>query len=292
VHAHFGTDATIIWPSVKAAGLPMLVTLHGFDINIHREWWESGHGGLRGRVYPRRLLEMAQDPAVHFIAVSNAVKECAIKYGIPENKVTVSYIGVDTDRFQPAGLPIEKRKNRILFVGRMVEKKAPLIMIYAHSKIFDEIPDAELVMIGSGPLLPAAKQLASRLGSNVTFLGACNSDQVLSELHKARIFCLPSITSENGDAEGLPISILEAMSCGVPTITSARGAADAIQNRTNGVLTKEGSISDLSINAVKILKDISLSTSLSRTAASTINQRFDIKHCTHSLQGIYNAHSH
>ena len=96
VHAHFGTDATDIWPSAKAAGLPMLVTLHGFDINIHKWWWEKGNGGLRRRVYPRRLLKMAQEPSVRFIAVSKAIKQRAIEYGIPEEKITVSYIGVDT----------------------------------------------------------------------------------------------------------------------------------------------------------------------------------------------------
>src|SRR5690606_20289804 len=53
VHAHFGTDATSVWPSVKAARLPMLVTLHGKDITVHPEWWISGRGGLRRRVYPK-----------------------------------------------------------------------------------------------------------------------------------------------------------------------------------------------------------------------------------------------
>src|SRR5690606_12677303 len=125
VHAHFGIDATDIWPSVKKAGLPMLVTLHGYDINIDREWWEDGHEGLRRRVYPQRLLTMAKDPKVHFIAVSQAIKKRAIEFGITPEKITVSYIGVDTDRFKPAGLPLSERKRRVLFVGRMVEKKAP-----------------------------------------------------------------------------------------------------------------------------------------------------------------------
>ena len=153
VHAHFGTDASDIWPSVKAAGLPMLVTLHGYDITIHREWWEAGHGGLRRRVYPRRLLHMAEYPTVHFIAVSKAVKERAIKFGIPEGKITVAYIGVDTRRFKLGGLPLEQRRKRILFVGRMVEKKAPLLMIRAFADVRRVIPDAELAMIGDGPCL-------------------------------------------------------------------------------------------------------------------------------------------
>src|SRR5690606_10730635 len=52
VHAHFGTDATDVWPSTKAAGLPMVVTLHGYDISIYKSWWHSGRGGTVRKQYP------------------------------------------------------------------------------------------------------------------------------------------------------------------------------------------------------------------------------------------------
>jgi len=228
VHAHFGTDATDVWPSVKALGLPMVVTLHGYDINIHRQWWESGHGGIHRRAYPRRLLKMGQEPAVHFIAVSHAIKRRAIQYGISEDKITVCYIGVDTERFKPGGLPLDQRGKRILFVGRMVEKKAPLLLIRAFAEVLKQVPDAELAMIGDGPLLQQAIQLAGALDVHVEFMGAQGSDVVLQQLQLASVFCLPSIMAENGDAEGLPISIFEAVSCGVPVVTSARGADEII----------------------------------------------------------------
>src|SRR5690606_18250447 len=170
VHAHFGTDATDIWPTVKAARLPMVVTLHGYDINTHRWWWEAGHGGLFRRWYPRRLLSMAQDPAVRFIAVSRAIKERAVEFGIPRDKITVCYIGVDTDRFQPQGLSLEARRRRILFIGRMVEKKNPLLLIRAFADINVLLPGAELTMIGDGPMLSGAKSLAQALRVNVDFL--------------------------------------------------------------------------------------------------------------------------
>lgn len=234
VHAHFGTDATDIWPSVKALGLPMVVTLHGYDINIHRQWWESGRGGIHRRAYPRRLLKMAQDPAVHFIAVSQAIKRRAVEFGIPEDKITVCYIGVDTERFKPGGLPLEQRSKRILFVGRMVDKKAPLLLIHAYSEVRKQVPDAELTMIGDGPLLKEARLLAKTLGVPVEFLGAQDRDAVLRQLHLARVFCLPSVTASNGDAEGLPISILEAQACGIPVVTSAEGGLEGIVDGVTG----------------------------------------------------------
>ncbi|MGY0652272.1 glycosyltransferase [Luteimonas sp. A537] len=234
VHTHFGPDATDVWPSVKAAGLPMVVTLHGYDINVHREWWEAGHGGIHRRAYPRRLLQMAREPAVHFIAVSHAIKCRAIAYGIPEDKITVCYIGVDTERFKPGGLPIDQRSKRILFVGRMVEKKAPLLLIRAFSEVRKQVADAELVMIGDGPLLNDARKLARTLDVTVEFMGAQDPNTVLAQLHLARVLCLPSITAENGDAEGLPISILEAQACGVPVVTSAKGGLEGIIDGATG----------------------------------------------------------
>lgn len=200
VHAHFGTDATDIWPSVRAAGLPMVVTLHGYDINIRREWWEAGKGGVLRRFYPRRLLTMAHEPAVYFIAVSHAIRCRAIEYGIPEDKITVSYIGVDTERFKPGGLPIDQRRKRILFVGRMVEKKAPLLLIRGYAEVRKQVPEAQLVMIGDGPLLKDAKRLARTLDVPVEFHGAQDSYAVQAQLHLARVLCLPSVTAENGDA--------------------------------------------------------------------------------------------
>lgn len=285
VHVHFGNDATQIWPSVKAAGLPMVVTLHGADINIHREWWEDGHGGLLQRAYPRRLLRMAREPKVHFVAVSEAIKRRAIEYGIPEDKLTTCYIGVDTERFKPGGLPIKQRTNRILFVGRMVEKKAPLLMVRAFTEVRRQVPDADLVMIGDGPLLGDARELAQTLGVPVQFMGARDSDSVLAQLHQARVLCLPSVTAANGDAEGLPISILEAQACGVPVVTSARGGAEAIVDRMTGHFVFEHDLQALIDALVGVTRD--QSHVASSNARIFIRQRHDIKSNTSKLAQVY-----
>lgn len=277
VHAHFGTDATEIWPSVKSAGLPMVVTLHGYDINIHRQWWESGHGGLRRRVYPRRLLKMAREPMVRFIAVSRAIQRRAIEYGIPAQKVSVAHVGVDTQRFRPGGVPLEQRQKRILFVGRMVEKKAPLLMVRAFAKVRDEVPEAELVMIGDGPLLAPAKQLAAGLGVPITFAGACPSEEVLAQLHHARVFCLPSVTATNGDAEGLPISVLEAQACGVPVVTSARGAVDeAVVDGESGFCIGEHDVLELVASLSRLLREDMLWLQFSKAARTKVMELFSI----------------
>lgn len=288
LHAHFGTDATDIWSSVKAAGLPMIVTLHGYDINIRREWWEAGHGGWRRRNYPRRLLRMAQDPAVHFIAVSKAIKARAIEYGIPEDKITVAYIGVDTQRFKPSGRPIEQRAKRILFVGRMVENKAPLLMVRAYAEVRRTVPDAELVMIGDGPLLREAKRLAAELSAPIQFLGACASDEVLAQMHQARVLCLPSVTTARGDAEGFGLVLIEAQACGVPAVTSAiGGATEAILDGETGYAFEPGSVTLLADKIAILLTDKATANQMSELSRIHVSRHFEITRLSRKLESIY-----
>lgn len=289
VHAHFGTNATDIWPTIKAAGLPMVVTLHGYDINIHRWWWEAGHGGVYRRWYPRRLMRMAQDPDVRFIAVSQAIKHRAIEQGIPEDRIAVSYIGVDTERFKPGGLPLDQRHKRILFVGRMVEKKAPLLMVRAYANVLKHVPDAELVMIGDGPLLEDARRLARALKAPVQFLGARDGDEVLAELHQAKVFCLPSVIAANGDAEGLPISIIEALACGVPCIaTRHSGNPEISADRRILLLAQEGDPAPLAESLATQINESSSANMRQRLSRELASEYFSLFKNARSLELQYN----
>jgi glycosyltransferase involved in cell wall biosynthesis len=288
VHVHFGTEATDIWPSVKLTGLPMVVTLHGYDINIFREWWESGKGGLRRRTYPRRLLQMAEDPNVSFIAVSEAIRRRAIEYGIASAKVTVVYIGVDTERFKPSGCPVELRVKRVLFVGRMVPKKAPILLVQAFVLVYKKVLDAELVMIGDGPLRQRTELVAKELGVPVRFLGARNADEIRAELRESRALCLPSITADNGDAEGFGLVILEAQACGVPVVSSALGGADeGLLDGETGFKFSESCVEDLARHLVSLLVDDNMARAFSVRGRDFILKKFDIGRTVDRMQKVY-----
>lgn len=288
VHAHFGIGAVEIWPSVRAARLPMVVTLHGNDISICRSWWESGAAGLRKRVYPRRLLQMAHEPAVHFLAVSAAIRQRAIDYGIPAEKVTVCHIGVDTNTFLPGGEPIPERRNQILFVGRMVEKKAPDILVRAFAKVREHVKDAELTMIGEGPRLNATVAIAHQLSVPVTFLGSRSSGDILTALHKSKVFCLPSVTAPNGDAEGLPIALLEAQACGVPVVTSSKGGlGETVLPGVTGEFFEEGDEVTLAEHLARLLIDSDYAQLLSINARTLVENKFNLSTCSLNLETHY-----
>ena len=166
---------------------------------------------------------MANRPRVSFIAVSEAIRSRAISFGIPESKIEVRYIGVDISKFTPGGRPLTKRERRALFVGRLVEKKGCEFLVRAFANVQEAVPNASLVIVGDGPLRDPLQSLANDLKIRVQFRGVLSGADVSRELHLARVFCLPSVTAANGDAEGFGMVLLGSQASGVPVVTSALG---------------------------------------------------------------------
>jgi len=277
---------------MRALGLPMLVSLYGYDINIDRRWWESGKGGLRRRSYPRQLLQLASQPNIHFLAVSECIRQRAIAYGIPPDKVTVSYLGADTEDFSPGNIPIAQRPKRVLFVGRLVEKKGATYLLKAFASVRTQFQDAELAIVGDGPMRSELHRLAASLNISVEFHGALTSNQVKAQMDQARILCVPSVTAENGDAEGLPMIILEAQAAGLPVVTSARGGVgEAVLHLKTGLAFPERSVSDLADNLIKGLSDDCLLQLVSEQARAQVFSRFDLKVSLKKLQAVYDEMS-
>ncbi len=288
LHAHFGTGAVDIWPLARALALPMVVTLHGYDIGIRRERWEAGCGGFRRRTYPRKLLALAEEPRVHFVAVSEAIRQRAIDFGISGEKITVCHIGIDTERFSPGDTPLAERRRRVLFVGRLVEKKGVSHLINAFSRASHDISDAELLIIGDGPLRTSLERQAQASSAKIRFLGARNSTQVKQELDRARVFCLPSVTAADGDMEGFGMVLLESQACGVPVITSSIGAKDVgLDHGVTGFFFEPGDESALASHIRELLTDDQLAESMSRCATAFVNEFFSINTCSRCLEDVY-----
>ncbi|MCP3460061.1 glycosyltransferase [Bradyrhizobium sp. CCGUVB23] len=288
VHAHFGMDALDAWPIARALRVPMLVSLHGYDINTHREWWEAGHGGTRMRLYPRRVLSLAQQPAVSFVAVSNALRRRAIEYGIPAKKIAVSYIGINTRTFRTGTVPISQRPLRVVFVGRLVEKKGCDILIEAMSHVQQVVTAAQLTVIGDGPLRHDLESLATRKNVPATFRGAQSSAYVKRELDASRVLCLPSITASNGDAEGFGLVLLEAQASGVPVVTSALGGAtEGISERITGFSFAERDIEGLARILINVLTNDAMLRQMADNGPSYVATHFDLARCTDELELLY-----
>jgi glycosyltransferase involved in cell wall biosynthesis len=287
IHAHFGFDGVEAWPVAKALGVPLLVTLHGSDITTTMDWFAAGRAGRRWQSYPARLARLAQQQGVTFVAVSENIRRAALDAGLPDSKIFLRYIGVDTAQFAPVGLPVGQRPPVIVFLGRLVEKKGATYLLDAFEIVRQLLPKAELVIAGDGPEAAALAARAVGIGG-VRMAGAFNPEQARGWLATARVLCAPSITARSGDAEGLQIVILEAQASGVPVVTSARGGAtEGIIDGKTGFAFAERDVEALAAHLVRLLTDDALAQAFSTAATSFAAQKFEIGRCTEALETLY-----
>lgn len=287
IHAHFGFDGVEAWPIAQRLGLPLLVTLHGSDITTAMEWFTSGRAGRRWTAYPERLARIATQRQVSFVAISENIRRAALDAGLPPERIFVERIGVNTSGFAPGGLPIAKRQPLILFLGRLVEKKGCTFLIDSFKTLRHDVPGCQLVIAGDGPLRADLEAQAAGL-DGIRFAGSVSHDEVRALMQQARVFCLPSITAASGDAEGLPLVILEAQASGVPVVTSARGGAEeGIRDGETGLAFAEHDVAAMTRHLSSVLTDDTLATRMSEAAPGFIAAEHDLLKCTERLERVY-----
>jgi colanic acid/amylovoran biosynthesis glycosyltransferase len=154
--------------------------------------------------------------------------------GCPEAKLYVIPYGVDAQRF----MPTRRLPHRILAVGRLVEKKAPHVTIKAFARVRQRVPNAELDMVGEGPLADECATLIRDLGLNdcVRMHGVQAHGFVADLMQRASLFVQHSVTASDGDVEGLPVAILEAMSAAL----RGHGCCDIAASRRPGASLRDG----------------------------------------------------
>jgi len=144
----------------------------------------------------------------------------AVMLGADANRTSVIPMGVDfEDRFslEPR---VERVAGRILFVGRLVEKKGLKYLIHALPSIRQRVPSAHLVVVGGGPELSVLTELVYALGLQdcVQFRGALPQDALPEFYRRASVFVAPFVDAISGDREGLGLVSIEAIACGCPVV--------------------------------------------------------------------------
>jgi colanic acid/amylovoran biosynthesis glycosyltransferase len=288
VHAHFGLDGVYAVRLTQKLGIPLIVTLHGFDVTVGRLGFAfSGKPTqINYALRARRLGTYASK----IICVSDFVRHRAIEYGIREDVLTTHYVGIDVNEIEVGstkpGLP-----KRILHVARLVEKKGTLYLLRAIANIVSNgFADFHLDIVGEGPLRTSLENAASQLGIShfVTFHGARQRSEVLALMSSAYVFCLPSVTAKSGDCEGLGMVLLEAGAAGVPCVATHHGGIpEVITDSVNGLLVLERDHVDLANALERLMRDSGLRAALSGNARKVIEERFNVAKQTESLEDLY-----
>lgn len=285
VHAHFGVEGMFVTASAARLGIPVVTTLHGFDVTLSREALIKSKKPAWLRYARGRSRFLAQSRFL--VCVSGHIRQRAIELGAREDATVVIPTGVDTAQLVPTDLPAIPR---IAHVARLVEKKGTATLVEAVARLHQRGIKAELSIVGDGPLRSELEARVRELGirASVAFLGSLPHIRTLEVLRSARIVCQPSVTASSGDQEGLPQVVLEAGSLGRPVVgTRHSGIVEAIEHESTGLLVDEFDVDGLADALEILLEDTARANAFGRAGHERIRAEFDIHSQARKLERFY-----
>ena len=285
IHAQFGLSGILIMPLVQQLQIPFIVHYRGADATVDPH--QARFSSLNHWLYYHRL-ERLKETATLFLTVSQFIREKLLAQGFPEDKVKAHYHGVDLSQFQPD--PSIPREPIVLFIGRLTGKKGCRDLIQAMAQVQTALPEVELVVIGEGPLRSELETLAIQDLKRHRFLGVQPQSIVKQWLNKAHILATPSVTTPEGDSEGLPNVVLEAQAMGLPVVSTYHaGIPEAVIHGETGFLVKEHDHQGLAAYILKLFQEDNRWHDLSQRGRSHMETHFNRHRQTRVLESIYEA---
>ena len=280
IHAHFATDACAALTLQRRLQIPLVVTLHGYDVT-------SGDAALRksplGRAYLRRRHELWRKASA-FLCVSEWIGHNALKRGFPSEKLRVLPIGIDVESFRPPGS--RPKEPLILFVGRLVEKKGCVHLLRAMRMVEARMPEARLVIVGDGPLRADLEAEARASLCRCEFIGAASPECVRDWMRRASLVAVPSIVAANGDSEGLCLVVCEAQAMGLPVV-GFRGPGIEVVDGETGLLVPQRDEDALAHALLALLQNEPLAARMGAAGRRRVERLFNLRRQTALLEEQY-----
>jgi glycosyltransferase involved in cell wall biosynthesis len=264
IHAHFvDRAATVALVAGRLLDLPFSATAHANDIYVS----------------PALLVEKLSSAA--FVATCTRYNADHLQAAAAGRYVNIAciYHGLDVDRYQPTEPVDEPMRPTILAVGQLKEKKGFRHLITACAALRERGHDVDCRIVGEGPDREPLQALIRGHGLDdvVDLLGALPHQDVIAEYRAASLFTLPCVVSANGDRDGLPNVILEAMAMQLPVVSSRlSGIPEAVIDGETGILVSPEDPDALADALEQLLVDPSLRADMGRRGRQTVVERFDV----------------
>lgn len=271
VHSHFAGFQTEIAMSLsRLLDVPYGCTWHAYGIYLDRNILEEKIAGARV------VLTCTRHNVEHLHRLRPQDRE----------RIHLAYHGLDLDRIpDPPPIPADDAPV-ILAIGRLIEKKGFPHLVRAAGRLKTAGHRFELRFLGDGPGRAALESLARELDlrDEVTFLGARPNVEVFQQMASARVIAAPSIVTPEGDMDGLPNVILEAMSMARPVVGSRiSGISEVVIPGETGFLSDPGDAEQLAAKLGVLLEDLALAQALGRNARALVVEQFDVRRNVHHV---------
>lgn len=195
--------------------------------------------------YPKKYGENIYEKVFQYcdsiLTISNYFKSKLMRLGCPEDKISIHHMGVNVESFSYARR-LFSNVPKLLILGRLTEKKGHKYAIDAVQMLVEKGYNCKLIIAGDGELKGeiVSKVKSLKLDDVVSMVGRVTSDQAIQLYKECDICLVPSVTAVNGDMEGLPVVIMEALSSGLPVIaTNHSSIPEIIEDNKTGFIVKE-----------------------------------------------------
>lgn len=259
LHNHIASaTCTVAMLTSRISGIPFSFTIHGPDI-----FFEPRHWRIDAKIAEARFVACISD---------FCRSQCMIFAGQEHwEKLNIIHCGIDPEKYRGEAAT-DRQAPHLVFVGRLAGVKGVPVLLEALAGIIADIPGLRVTLIGDGPERAAleARAKALGLGAVVHFAGYMSQDGVAETLARADALVLPSF------AEGVPVTLMEAMAGGLPVLaTRVGGISELVEDGVSGYLVPPGNVEALSVRLRDLLGDAALRARMGAAGRAKVAAEFN-----------------
>ncbi|MBF2026252.1 MAG: glycosyltransferase [Oscillatoriales cyanobacterium C42_A2020_001] len=283
IQCHFGLLGIkgLFLKEIGAINGKLITAFHGVDISQNLK--------LFGETVYDDLLQTGD----HFLPISKHWQKRLIELGCNPDKITVHRMGIDCQRFTFLPRSLAPGETvRLISVARLTEKKGIEFGIRAVAKVLQSHPNLEYVIVGDGELRTELTELIAslKIADQVKLLGWRNQSEVVELLHQSHILLAPSVTAADGNQEGIPVALMEAMAMGLPVITTYHsGIPELVEDGISGFLVPERDVEALAEKLSFVLQQSDRWVEIEQAGRSKVEQEFAINLLNDRLVQLYQS---
>jgi colanic acid/amylovoran biosynthesis glycosyltransferase len=284
LHVYFGHIGVHLLPLLETAPVPVVVSFHGADAQVDLD--RPKHAAAT-----KRMIQLARLLLVRSESIADRLRAL----GCPAEKIRIHRTGIplETIPFQQRTAPADGAWN-CLQACRLIEKKGIETTLRAFAEFARTFPAATLTLAGDGPQQDRIAALVAELGiaDRVKLPGFLTQAELAELLSRAHLFLHPSELGPDGNQEGVPNSMLEAMAAGIPALATIHGGIpEAVEHGVSGLLVGERDFAALAKEMVGLANDADRYAAMSRAAAARVAEQYDIRSTVRALEACYDEAS-